>query len=78
MIKRVKTLVVAMCLMSFAIGVYAADGLQKRVDPQVQKMIEEIITKLKDKRTKDSEKLKLVERLGVAGVAAAPAVPFLL
>ena len=69
--ERVRTLVVAVCLLSLTVGVYAADDLPKPVDPQVQTRIEEIISKLRDKRTKDSEKLQLVARLGEAGAAAA-------
>lgn len=76
--ERVKTLVVAVCLLSLTVGAYAADDLQKQVDPQVQKMIQETITKLRNKRTEDSEKLELVAKLGEAGAAAAPALPFLL
>jgi len=69
---------IAIVVMSPAVGAYAADGLQKQIDPQAQKMVVETIQKLKSKKINEQDKIKLLAALGELGPDAAPALPFLL
>lgn len=47
MSKPAEMIVAIVAMASLTVGVYAADDLQKQVDPQVQKAIEETIKQLK-------------------------------
>jgi len=66
-------------LASVTFSIVAASAAERtQINLSAQKVIAENLPKLKAKRTKLDEKIRLVRALGELGPDAAPAVPFLL
>ena len=77
MAKRVLAMALAwVAVFTAAAGVSAAE--QAAISTPAEKLIAETLPKLKSKRTKLEEKIRLVQALGQLGPGGAPAVPFLL